>query len=112
VIRVRLNCKDEIINPIVWISFYDKEQRVFAEIRNFRRQVSLSSMQGEITFAAVIKALPFGQGVYSITLGVLGEIDGMKQTLFRYQSAVYFNVNAEEHGWAPVQLDPQWEVQK
>src|SRR5690606_13309578 len=32
-LRVRLNCLETVVNPVFWFAFYDKEQRVFAEVR-------------------------------------------------------------------------------
>lgn len=109
-LRVRLNCLETVVNPVFWFAFYDKEQRVFAEVRNFSEQIKLKEIVGAIELCASIPAINFAQGVYSVAIGLLESNDSVRQTLFRYQSAIHFKVHGQHHGWAPVQLSPRWTV--
>ena len=59
-------------------------------------------------FSTQIDNVPFTQGKYSITIMLLEEKDNIRNTLFRYQSAVYFTVNNKIHGWTPIQFSPEW----
>jgi lipopolysaccharide transport system ATP-binding protein len=110
-ILITLRSSEIIKNPELWLAFYDKEQRVFAEVRNFNNCLNVDEIHGVVSFSACIPSIQFAQGVYSITIGLFNLEDGRRQTLFRFQSAVYFNVNGEHHGWAPVQLAPTWVVE-
>lgn len=107
--KVRFN--ETIVSPDIYIVFYDKEQRGFAEIFNFSDQLEIQQANGVMDFQATIHELFFTQGKYSITIAML-ERDGGKNILFRHQSAIYFNVKGGFHGWVPVQINPSWKLNK
>lgn len=96
--------------PKMYLAFYDQEQRNFAEVFNFFEHIQLEKITGAVTVKAIIPHIPFSQGQYSITIGLNEYQDGMRKMIFRYQSAVYFLVESKQHGWAPVQLTPTWEL--
>ena len=96
--------------PKMYLAFYDQEQRNFAEVFNFFEHIQLEKITGAVTVKAIIPHIPFSQGQYSITIGLNEYEDGMRKMIFRYQSAVYFLVESKQHGWAPVQLTPTWEL--
>jgi lipopolysaccharide transport system ATP-binding protein len=104
---LQIDFKRRVENPDLYLVFYDKEQRGFAEIFNFRNQVQLDGAEGVKTFSARIPELFFTQGKYSVTIA-LKEKGLSTQVLFRFQSAVYFNVKGGFHGWVPVQINPSW----
>ena len=104
---LQIDFKRRVENPDLYLVFYDKEQRGFAEIFNFRNQVQLDGAEGVKTFSACIPELFFTQGKYSVTIA-LKEKGLSTQVLFRFQSAVYFNVKGGFHGWVPVQINPSW----
>jgi lipopolysaccharide transport system ATP-binding protein len=108
-LSLQIDFKRSVANPDLYLVFYDKEQRGFAEIFNFRNQVQLDSAEGIKTFTARIPELFFTQGKYSVTIA-LKEKGPSTQVLFRYQSAVYFNVKGGFHGWVPVQINPTWSL--
>lgn len=108
-IKVRFN--ETIVSPDIYVVFYDKEQRGFAEIFNFSDQLEIQQASGVMDFQATIHELFFTQGKYSITIAML-ERDGGKNILFRHQSAIYFNVKGGFHGWVPVQINPSWKLNK
>ena len=110
-VTVSIWCKKTIIKPDIYLAFYDREQRNFAEICNFSEQLNMPNCNGQVTFTARIPQLLLAQGKYSITIGFSGEIDGARSMLFRYQSAIYFSVHSHIHGWAPVQFNPNWQIQ-
>lgn len=107
---VELECTEKVFKPNMWLSFYDKEQRVFAEVRNFNQELSVDYIEGVVELQAVLPKVEFAQGNYSITIGLMEELNGARQTLFRYQSAIYFNVHGKLHGWAPVQFESVWNL--
>ena len=109
-VTVAIWCKKTIIKPDVYLAFYDREQRNFAEICNFSEQLNIPNCNGRVTFTARIPRLLLAQGKYSLTIGFSGEIDGARIMLFRYQSAIYFSVHSHIHGWAPVQFNPHWQI--
>lgn len=109
IIQLTIDFKRKIENPQLYLVFYDKEQRGFAEIFNFQNQVGLSTVEGKKTFSATIPHLYFSQGKYSITVA-LKENGTATLVLFRFQSAIYFNVNGGFQGWVPVQINPQWNI--
>lgn len=107
-VEVEVTCKSPINEPWMYLAFYDKEQRNFAEVNNFNDYVQVSKVNDKIKFKAVIPNINFAQGKYSITIALEEKVDGRPETLFRYQSATYFTVDGKHHGWAPIQLNPQW----
>ena len=108
---LKIDFKRRVESPDLYLVFYDKEQRGFAEIFNFGNQVQLDFAEGVNTFSARIPELFFTQGKYSVTIA-LKERGAATQVLFRFQSAVYFNVKGGFHGWVPVQINPTWSLKK
>ncbi len=108
-IHLEVNFKRRVINPDLYIVFYDKEQRGFAEIYNFKDQIKISEASGIHRFSASIPELYFTQGRYSITIALKEDAEST-EILFRYQSAIYFNVIGGYHGWVPVQINPTWKL--
>jgi lipopolysaccharide transport system ATP-binding protein len=106
---LKIDFKRRVESPDLYLVFYDKEQRGFAEIFNFGNQVQLDFAEGVKTFSARIPELFFTQGKYSVTIA-LKERGAATQVLFRFQSAVYFNVKGGFHGWVPVQINPTWNL--
>jgi lipopolysaccharide transport system ATP-binding protein len=109
-IDLEIDCKEIVYNPSVYVAFYDKEQRNFAEITNYDDYIQLESIQGILKTSVVVPNINFAQGKYSITIGFTQTKEGARETLFRYQSAIYFTVHGKSHGWAPVQLNPEWKL--
>lgn len=107
-IEIEILCKDFVYSPSIQIAFFDKEQRSFAAISNCSDYVKFDKVIGKIVFSTQIDNVPFTQGKYSITIMLLEEKDNIRNTLFRYQSAVYFTVNNKIHGWTPIQFSPEW----
>lgn len=111
-VEVEISCNRTLKNPLIYLAFYDKEQRNFAEVNNFSDEVAIDEISGIIKFSTTINNLQFAQGKYSITVALADYLTGSVETLFRYQSAIYFNVNSKQHGWAPIQLNPEWKILK
>jgi lipopolysaccharide transport system ATP-binding protein len=110
-IEVVVDCKQTISHPTMYLAFFDKEQRNFAEIMNFEDAIKvIKAEKGLHTFTCVVDPINFAQGKYSITIGFSETINGARETLFRYQSAIYFTVHGNTHGWAPIQLQPAWSL--
>jgi lipopolysaccharide transport system ATP-binding protein len=110
-LRAEVDCLEEVNDPDFYLAFYDREQRNFAEVMNFSKQISFTSpVKGRLKVQARINQINFSQGKYSITLGMGEIVDGAHESLFRYQSALYFTVHGDTHGWAPVQLNPEWSL--
>jgi lipopolysaccharide transport system ATP-binding protein len=110
-IGVEVDCKSEVTNPEFYIAFYDKEQRNFAEVMNFSKQISFTSpVKGKLKVQARLSQINFSQGKYSITLGMSERVQETRESLFRYQSALYFTVHGDTHGWAPIQFQPEWKL--
>jgi|WetSurMetagenome_2_1015567.scaffolds.fasta_scaffold92682_2 lipopolysaccharide transport system ATP-binding protein len=110
VLTIDLSCHQRISRPTIYLAFYDKEQRNFAEVFNFPDQIQVEELIGSVSFRAVIPNIQFSQGHYSITIGLNENANGIRRMIFRYQSAIYFIVDSKKHGWATIQLDPQWEI--
>lgn len=110
-VHIEIYCHQPVARPIVYLAFYDREQRNFAEVTNFKESISLDVATGILTFVAKIPTILFAQGKYSITIGFSERHqNGSTTTLFRSQSAIFFTVQGVNHGWAPVQLKADWEV--
>ncbi len=112
IIEIELFCAQIIFNPVIYLVFYDKEQRNFAEVLNFEESMNVDSILGKVTFKATLPKIPFSQGKYSLTIGLTEKKNEIRNVLFRFQSAIYFNVHSDLHGWASIQLHPKWEVIK
>jgi hypothetical protein len=94
--------------PSISLMFYDKEQRNFGEVFNFRDAIRIDNAKGSYTFKAHFREILIGQGVFSITVGMSDHTDGIRKSVFRIQSAIYFRVTSARHGWAPMQFTPDW----
>lgn len=110
-IQIEILCKELVYSPSIKLIFFDKEQRSFAAISNCSDYVKFDEVSGKIMFTTEIDNIPFSQGKYSITIMLLEENENVRNTLFRYQSAVYFTVNNKIHGWTPIQFSPEWTIE-
>jgi lipopolysaccharide transport system ATP-binding protein len=107
-VHLQMNVKERLIKPMIGLMFYDKEQRNFGEVFNFGDFIDIEEAEGKYTFTAHFKKIYMGQGVFSITIGLTDFTGGIRKSIFRMQSAVYFRVNSKRHGWAPMQFTPIW----
>jgi lipopolysaccharide transport system ATP-binding protein len=107
-IRISVNCKETIHNPHIYLAFYDKDQRNFAEALNFGEFSRPDSVTGLVTLEATIPKIPFSHGLFSITVSLSETRENERKVLFRLQSAISFNVESQYHGWASVELNPSW----
>jgi lipopolysaccharide transport system ATP-binding protein len=105
---LQINVKETIVNPKVGLMFYDKEQRNFGEVFNFNEFIELDEARGMYTFVAHFNEIQMGQGVFSITVGLTDFSGGVRKSVFRMQSAIYFRVRSKQHGWSPMQFTPNW----
>jgi lipopolysaccharide transport system ATP-binding protein len=113
-IKVFLKIKTyiEIKNPEIYIAFYDREQRNFAEVNNFPINSLIHCLKpnDETVFQIDFGPMNLAQGLFSITIA-LGENDfSCRENIFRIQSAIYFQVTNAHHGWAPCQFQPKWQI--
>ena len=102
----------KINRPEIYLAFYDREQRNFAEVNNFPNNILVNSLDPGDEFICKIDLGPMNlaQGLFSITVA-LGENDeSCRENIFRIQSAIYFQVTNAHHGWAPLQFQPQWQI--
>jgi lipopolysaccharide transport system ATP-binding protein len=102
----------EIKSPEIYIAFYDREQRNFAEVNNFPINAMENSLKpnDEKVYQLHFGPMNLAQGLFSITVA-LGESDiSNRQNIFRIQSAIYFQVTNAHHGWAPFQFQPTWKI--
>lgn len=102
----------KINRPEIYLAFYDREQRNFAEVNNFPNNILVNSLEPGDEFICKIDLGPMNlaQGLFSITVA-LGENDlDCRENIFRIQSAIYFQVTNAHHGWAPFQLQPIWGI--
>jgi lipopolysaccharide transport system ATP-binding protein len=109
-VLLTITCIQKITKPDIYLSFYDREQRNFAEVMNFNQFELLKECVGTLTYKATFRELPLSQGKYSLTVGFSGEENGARVTYFRSQSAFYFSIHSQLHGWAPIQFTPQWKI--
>jgi len=113
-IKVFLKIKTfiEIKSPEIYIAFYDREQRNFAEVNNFPINPIDNSLKpnDEKVYQLQFGPMNLAQGLFSITVA-FGENDiSNRQNIFRIQSAIYFQVTNAHHGWAPFQFQPKWQI--
>ncbi len=111
-VHLNLNFKKTLVKPVIGLMFYDKEQRNFGEVFNFNDFIKLDKVTGLHSFTAHFKEIAMGQGVYSITVGLIDYSEGIRRSIFRIQSAVYFRVISSRHGWAPMQFSPTWSLKQ
>jgi lipopolysaccharide transport system ATP-binding protein len=109
-IEIEIFCNEFVYSPSIHLAFFDKEQRSFAAISNCSEYVKLDKVAGKITFSTQIDNIPFSQGKYSISIKFSEDGESVRNTLFRYQSAIYFSVHNKTHGWTPIQFNPKWIV--
>jgi len=109
-VHLDLNFKTPLHLPSISLMFYDKEQRNFGEVFNFRDAINLEHAEGRFSFVARFREIQMGQGVFSITIGLSDVSGGIRRSVFRRQSAIYFRVKSARHGWAPMQFTPEWQL--
>ncbi|HEY8403938.1 MAG TPA: ABC transporter ATP-binding protein [Flavobacteriales bacterium] len=109
-IEVEVDCKEEVENPRVFLIFADREQRNFGEVLNFREVINVPKCKGKFVAKALLPNANFAQGKYSITVGFGQERNGVRETIFRNQSAIYFTIHGTKHGWAPIQYNLDWQL--
>lgn len=109
-IEVEIDCIGEVHHPQVFLIFADKEQRNFAEVLNFKEAISMAKHKGKLLVQASLPQANFAQGKFSITVGLIQQKDGVRETIFRNQSAIYFTVHGTKHGWAPIQYNLDWKL--
>ncbi|WP_439475773.1 ABC transporter ATP-binding protein [Algoriphagus formosus] len=109
-LKFKIKTHLDIKSPLFYLAFFDREQRNFAEVI----QSESDSNNGELLekqkvheFEVLFEEIRFSQGIYSITLSMSGILKNNRETIFRIQSAIYFQVTGNIHGWAPIQLQPQ-----
>jgi hypothetical protein len=102
----------EIKSPEIYLAFYDREQRNFAEVNNFPINPLDHYLKPnqEKVYQLDFGPMNLAQGLFSITVA-LGENDiSNRENIFRIQSAIYFQVTNAQHGWAPFQFQPKWHI--
>lgn len=104
-IEIDILCKEEIYEPSIYLAFYDRLQRGFAEIMNFQDYIQISELIGKASFSLTIPYLPFSLGRYALSIGFSDKMHG---TMFRNQSVIHFAVNGKAHGWTSIQFSPEW----
>jgi len=109
-IRICVDCKEAVYKPGIYLAFYDKDQRNFAETLNFSEFPIPDCISGKVTFEATIPKIPFAHGMFSITVSLSETKQKERTVLFRMQSAISFNVESQYHGWASVELNPDWKL--
>lgn len=109
-LKFRIKTNIAIKSPLFYLAFYDREQRNFAEVIQSESDLenNLILENGRVhEFEVMFEEIRFSQGVYSITLGMSGNFKSSRDSIFRIQSAIYFQVTGKIHGWAPLQLQPK-----
>lgn len=111
-LRLTILSKMKIHHPSIYLVFYDKEQRGFAEVNNYLdHQIDGNFQENqEYTFDVLFNELHFAQGIYSITVALSETAMDKRTTLFRIQSALTFQMDNKHHGWVPIQYLPQWKL--
>ncbi|EOZ93755.1 Teichoic acid export ATP-binding protein TagH [Indibacter alkaliphilus LW1] len=112
-LKFRIKTNLAINSPLFYLAFFDREQRNFAEVIQSESDLisNLNLEKGKFhEFEVMFEEIRFSQGVYSITLSMSGILLNSRETIFRIQSAIYFQVTGEIHGWAPIQLQPQFRL--
>jgi lipopolysaccharide transport system ATP-binding protein len=108
-IDIDILCREKVYEPSIYLAFYDKAQRGFAEVMNFHDHIQIPELIGKARFSLTIPCLPFSQGVYSLSISFSDKVHG---AMFRNQSVIYFTVHGNTHGWTPVQFSPEWKLRK
>ncbi len=111
-VEIDIKILQKVIKPNLSLALYDKEQRIFAQVWNFREQIDIEDYCGVLKVKTKIRNNNFSQGTYSITV-ILSDIStSSREALLRIQSAIYFTVNSKIHGWAPIQIEGDWQLIK
>jgi lipopolysaccharide transport system ATP-binding protein len=102
----------EIKSPEIYIAFYDREQRNFAEVNNFPTNPMDNSLKkdDEKVYQIQFRQMNLAQGLFSITVALSENDISNRKNIFRIQSAIYFQVTNAHHGWAPFQFQPKWQI--
>jgi lipopolysaccharide transport system ATP-binding protein len=109
--RIHIHSAQTINKPDIYLAIYDQEQRNIAEVFNFQNEIFSKDLdKGDHVFEISFPGLPLTQGLYSLTIGLSSNNSASREVIFRYQSAIYFTVHNEVHGWAPFQLSPTWKL--
>jgi lipopolysaccharide transport system ATP-binding protein len=108
-IKIRIN--KPLTNPNIGLMFYDKEQRNFGEVFNFKDLIKVDVATESLAVVARFPQIQMGQGLFSITVGLTDFPGGVRKSIFRMQSAIYFKVISKKQGWAPMQFNPEWELE-
>lgn len=107
-VYLQIELNQNIREPVIYLAFYNKEQRGFAELFSRYSGTKFENRSGILAVEITIPSINFAQGFYSITIAV-SELRGQRQeVLFRHQSAIFFQVDGIQHGWAPIQLQGEW----
>ena len=109
-VHIRIKLFRPVINPNIFLNFFDKEQRPFAEVYNFQEWISVGKIENTFNVVANFPDIQLTQGIYSIQVGFLEESGKERRNIFRIQSAVYFKVISNRHTWVPIQFKPKWEL--
>lgn len=108
-VEIDIRLLQKVKRPYVTLALYDKEQRIFAQVWNFMDYIDLEDHIGDLKVKTKIRKINFAQGKYSITVILSDESVNSREALLRIQSAIYFTVNSKIHGWAPIQMETEWE---
>jgi len=111
-VEIEIKLLQKVKKPHLSLALYDQEQRIFAQIWNFMEYIDIEDCSGELKVRTKISRNNFAQGKYSITVILSDEATASGETLLRIQSAIYFTVNSKVHGWAPIQMESEWELIK
>ncbi len=106
-LELEIECLKTIENPSLYLVFYDREQRGFGEVFNFSEELNLNNVSNLLRVRARFPSITFNQGKYSITVAFSQE-GANRETFFRAQSIIYFDVIGGVNGWVPVQFNPEW----
>lgn len=109
-VEIHVDLLQRVKQPYLSLALYDGEQRIFAQIWNFNEQIDLSDYSGPLRVRSWIRRNNFAQGRYSVTIILSDEALGSREALLRIQSAIFFTVNSRVHGWAPIQMEGEWEL--
>ena len=101
-ILVCLEFKIEIDQFVPYLVFHDDQHRGVAAYLHEEDPLSKDSSR-IVEFKIRIPRIQLSQGVYSITLGLKKSKDS-SSVIMRAQSAVHFQVNADQCIWTPFQL--------
>lgn len=108
-VEIEIDLLQTIKKPLLTLALYDKEQRIFAQVWNFREQIPVENFSGLLKVKSRMNQNNFAQGKYSVTVILSDEANASREALLRIQSAIFFTVNSKIHGWAPIQMECDWE---